>query len=814
MFRNYLLTAWRNILKNKVYAGINIACLVIGLSVYLFGSMLADSERNFDTFWGNHDRIFTLGTAFAPDVPVGVKEVDGTYSAIAPLVTTDVSEIDHIARVIRREFLITLGNDDYYQQIRFVDPAFTDIFQLNYLMGDGASLQDPSAVMLTKSAAEKYFPDGDPIGKTITLDHKLDLRVTAVFEDLPINTHLTSSLLTDGGFEVVAGLGALAQASNFEIEGGWDNLSSGDLTYVVLPDGQSVEWLQNTMNDIFEAHLPADDREIFDGIKVRPLKEANTVVWDMIGLPMIESVQLLAMLVLIVAIVNYTNLATAQSLSRSKEVGLRKTMGASRQQLLSQFLVESITISAISMLLALAALEAVIPAFNNAAGRIMSIDYFGLMPWLVATTLLVGTIAGVYPAYIITQATPIQALRGGANKGAKGGTFRSVMLGLQFTISIFMLGMVMVFFLQNQRIESSGSIYPKSQIYTLDRLSISDIASKQEALRNELLRIDNVEGVTFSSQVPFEQSYSGFTAGANRGDEAGGFTTMQVAVGDDFFTTYQIPLLAGRFHDAEISRDMVTADSTEANVVINDLMAETLGFGSPANALGKQFYDFPTDRGSDTRASRVYTIVGIVSAQNFQGFHNGIKPTAFVMREADSLRIASVRMKAAGILATVKEVETVWNRVIPDYPMQGQYLDAFFDDVFQIFRAISQVMAGFAFLALTLSLIGLFGLAAFMAANRTKEIGIRKVMGANVSQIVRLLIWQFSKPVVWALLVALPLTYVASGIYLDFFADRIPLPELLILAAGVISILFAWSVVAFHAIRVARSNPIFALRYE
>ena len=808
MFKNYLLIAWRQILKNRLYASINILGLVVGLTVYIFGSLLVDYEQSHDLFYKNSGRIFTAGSIFSPTANIGVGETDGIYTAFAPFILTDIEDVEEVARTVGREFLLSIDDDHYYEDIRFVDPSLLKIFDFSYVEGDSRALDDPLGILMTRSMAVKFFGDSPAIGRMLTLDHDVTLQVSAVIEDLPANTHFKSGIIGGNGFGLVAPLAALNRASDYDLAGNFNNLSSGDFTYMLVKEGRDRSWLQAQIDGVYESHFPEDSREFIVGLNVRPLVEANTIIWDAIGLPVLESVRLLAFLVLVVAIVNYTNLATAQSLSRAKEVGLRKTMGAERGQLLIQFLVESLCITLISMLIALALLEVLVPVFNTAVDRGLTMNYAQILPWLLLTTMMVGLVAGAYPAYLITHASPIEALRDGGKQSAKGGLFRSLMLGVQFSISIFMLAMVMIIYFQNARVESAGNIYPRSQIITLKRLGVESIQQRLETLRTELLAIPGVDSIAYSSQVPYEQSNSSFGAGATAGDKDSAFNLMQIIIDENFLETYDVPLLIGRNLDKAIANDTIIEGSLAANVLVNELAYHKLGFASANDALGGVFYDFP-----DEREERAYTIVGILPDQNYQGFHNKIKPMVFMSRP-DSVDVVSIRIKGAGLGNTLTSIEETWETLIPDYPIQSEFLDETFGDMFGIYSGFTRVFGVFAFVALMLSLIGLFGLAAFMAESRTREIGIRKVMGASMLQIVGLLIWQFSKPVMWALLVALPLSYLASSKYLDFFADRLTLPGGVVMASGLFAVVFAWAVVAIHAVKIARANPIHALRYE
>ncbi len=808
MFRNYITIAWRQILKNKVYASINILGLVVGLTVYIFGSLLISYERSHDTFYEKHERIFTAGSIFSATAGIGVSETDGIYTAFQPLILAEVEEVEEVARTVRAEFLLTIDGDDYYEHIKFADPAFLKIFDFEYLEGDSRALDDPSGLLMTKTSAVKFFGDEPALGRIVTLDHDVSLHVSAVISDLPLNTHFQSSIIGGSKFGLVAPIQALNRASDYDLAGNFNNLSGGDFTYMLLPEGKTRAWLQAKLDGIYDAHFPEDSKEFITGVKVRPLVEANTIIWDAVGLPVLDSVYLLAFLVLVIAIVNYTNLATAQSLGRAREVGLRKTMGASRGQLLTQFLIESLCITTISMLIAMVVLEFIVPLFNVAVGRGLVIDYSVILPWLAVTTLGVGLIAGAYPAYLIALASPINALRDGGARGQTGSLFRSLMLGLQFSISIFMLAMVLIVYFQNKKVESASDIYPRSEIITLQRLNLESIRERFGTLHNELMKIEGVKSVAYSSLLPYQQSDSSGEAGPVEGDKSSSFLLRRLVIDEHFLEAYDIPLLGGRNFSSQIAGDTVKEDILAANVILNEMALKKLGFSSAGDAIGRVYYDFP-----DERAPRAYTIIGVAPDQNFKGFHNKIAPTVYLM-DPEAYAYASIRVQGADMAATLSKIELVWEDINPDYPIQSEFLDETFNGVFKIFGAMSKMLGGFAFVALALSLVGLFGLAAFMAESRTKEIGIRKVMGASLPQIIRLLIWQFSTPVMWAVLLALPLSYVASGLYLNFFAERLTMPAGIIAVAGILSVAFAWGIVAIHATKIARANPISALRYE
>ncbi len=809
MFWNHVKIALRNLRKNKVFAAINISGLAIGLTIYLFGGLLIDYEMSHDLFFENTPRIYTIGAIAAPDLNVGVEKMNSVFTTVGPIVEAEQQDVEAVARTVNNEYLLTMGAESFYEGVRFADPAFLEIFNFKYLFGDATALDDPSGLLITESVAIKYFGKTDVLGQVVTFDNEFDYYVSAVVQDVPLNSHFNSLVIVDSPFEIVAPIAGLNRMRDWDLAGNWNNLSIGDMTYVMLPETLDGAWLQAQMDSLFERHVPDEQKEVISGITANPLVYANVAIWDMIGLPVISVIALLSFMVLVVACVNYTNLATAQSLGRSREVGMRKTMGASQTQLLVQFLIESLVIAAIAMVVAIALLEIVIPLFNNATSKSLALDYVTTMPWLAMTTVLVGICAGLYPAWLITRTSPIDALRDIARKGRKGSKVRSFMIGAQFAISAFMLAIVTIVYMQNQRVQASSYEFPRDEIYAIDRLQIEGISDRLDTLKNELEALPNVASVAYSSQVPYEQNNRQRNVSLLPGDDAGKFSLHVLRMSPDFLETYDIPLVQGRNLSKDIANDELTEESETVNVLINELALEKLGIDTPAEALNTRFFRVDDEE----EAMREYIVVGVVPTQNFIGLFNEEKPWMY-QYGPETLRIGSIRITGGNIMNTVESIEDTWNRVVPDYPMQGRFLDEVFDDVYNVLKYMNLALVFFAAIALSLALIGLFGLAAFMATQRTKEIGVRKVLGASSLQIARLLVWQFSTPVLWALAVALPGAYFASKNYLDFFADRIEAPIPILLVAGAIAVLLAWGTVAGHAVRIARSNPVLALRYE
>lgn len=812
MFQNYIKIALRALIANKLYALINVLGLAIGLSIYLFGGMLADYERAHDTTWQDHDRIYYVGSTLSPQANIGIKQMDTTYSALGPLFKEGIPEVEYMARTIRREYLVSTDDKHFNEPLQFADPDFLRIFSFDFIEGDTSALDDPEGAVLTREQAIKMFGRANVRGEILELNHEHQFRVQAVIEDMPQNSHFRSNMIMGEDFGIYLPIRALEQIEEWEAN--YYNTSGGNYVYLKLTAPMPLAELSNKLTSIHLANTPKDQIDRFmAGQYAKNIKQANTGIWDMIGMPVIESIQILGFLVLVIAIVNYTNLATAQSLGRTREVGIRKALGANRVQLMAQFLTESLTITAISMIIALALIEITVPVFNDAMGKVMTINYLSLLPTLLISTVLVGLVAGAYPSYLITKTNTIYALKGTSVKGTKGNLIRGMMIGVQFMLSIFMLGMVLIVFFQNGKVKDSSLIFPKDEVLVLREMSKQDLVDRQDILENELLNNPHISSVTFASQVPFEQSNSTTYIMRNEGEVEARLSSNRIWTDDSFIPTFGINVLAGEnFSKDNSSHYQSDTDARNASVMINELLREQLGFVTNEEAIGQSIYAMPNEEGLETFR---FDIIGVFETQNILGLHNQIRPFMLQWRDFNHY-FGAIRIAQGAPASIVDEIESIWEKVNPDYPIEHQFLNDIFEDIYTIFRIMNSVLAGFAGVALTLALIGLFGLAAYMARTRTKEIGIRKVLGANEQQLVKMMLWQFSKPVMWAILIAIPLAYLASGAYLNFFADRIELSLQvpLIIIGGVAAVALSWSVIALHAIKVARSNPVLALHYE
>lgn len=819
MIKNYFVSAYRNILKNRLFALINILGLGVGLLVFVLAQLIAEYETTHDTFFPKAERTYLVSATFNPARNIGVRKAMGVQTPIAPLMREQGTAFEVTARLYNREYLVRVGDKVFYQPIRFAEDGFLEIFDFHFLAGSPeTALADPGGVVLTESTAFKFFGEADPIGQTITVNRDHDLRVTGLIRDLPRNSHFVSSpILEDVSFEMIAHEKVFLEASGFDADGAWGNMSTNYIIYTLLGEGVTLAEADRQLMEIYRSHVPERVADVISSLELMPLDEINLYPWEASGIPAILGIEVLGFLVLVIAGLNYTNLATAQVLRRTREVALRKTMGAGRRQLFAQFITESVLVAFVALALALGLIEFALPALNAATGKAFSFALLadpGAAIELVAVVALVGVAAGAYPALIIARGGTVEMLQGEFGRGRRRNWVRAGLLVLQFTISIFMAVGVSIIYAQNQRIEASSSVFDKDRILVIDRIYEDGIADSWSTLKNEIARIPGVSAVTFVNQPPFDQSNTDTRLRTEPGNEATDTTIGYLAVDEDFLAALDIPLLAGRALSPEVARDKYRFDEDGEpvggviNIIINQTAMRRLGVEDPNAALGRSFYGTNYDENG-----REFRVVGVVPDVNYRGFQNHIRPLMFLWIESGYQRMM-VRIERGAPANVVERIDETWSRIVSDYPIDRYFLSAIFDEVYRVFAAVTGTVGGFALIALLLALFGLFGLAAIMAAKRTREIGIRKVLGAGTPDIVRLLIWQFTRPVAVGFVLAAPLGYYGARLYLDFFADRVELTAAPFLLAGGMALFLSWITVSGHAWRVARSNPVEALRYE
>jgi len=830
MWRNYLTVGTRALLKNKTYAFINIFGLAIGLAACLMLLLYVRYETSYDGWLPDSGRIAQVqATWHEPGQPVSPNQASPV--PIRNMVRGGFPEIEAVSVAVPNRAVVAREGGPLYMDSLSVDPAFLRIFQLPFVRGDaGGALPDLASVVLTETEAERQFGSLDVIGRTLTTTsdegERRDFRVTGVIRDLPRNTHLRFAALFRFDPNSYAALsegaqswGEMSQYHYIKLRPGADlaamNARLPDWERSVIPS-QVIDGRSSSRADIMDlAFVPVSKVHLgsAQGMAMTPGNDPRTVATFSIS----------AVLVLIMACINFINLSTARAGQRAREVALRKVLGAARRDLVVQFLAESVLLAGLSMLIALALVELTLPALSALLDAELGFAYLGAGGYLLPAlglTLLVGAVGGAYPAFFLSRFQPAQVLK--ANKSAAephgSGRLRNLLVVAQFAIAIGLITCTWVIYSQTEYVQNVDPGYRRDGLVEMEGAWRLWETGNYDAMRRELAAVPGVSAVgrtnlgiaTSNKNIQYVQAPGG-VEGLNMG---------LYKVDSEFFPTMGMRLLAGRLLGDRQANDRVPRDpqTTEAdypalaqrglNIVINRRAALLAGYRDPAAAVGQTFR---MSMGTDELIP--VTVAGVVEDTRIRTARDEIEPLVFAY---DPLRTTAfiVRYEAAAPAEVMAGLQRVWARFLPDAPFEGAFAEDLIAELYQRERARGAVFAGFSAIAVLIACLGLFGLASFTAARRTKEIGIRKVLGARVRDIVKLLVWQFTKPVVIANLVAWPAAWWAMRDWLNTFDVRIDLGLTPFAVAGLIALGIAVGTIAGHAVRVARTNPILALRYE
>jgi putative ABC transport system permease protein len=818
MFRNYIDIALRGFLGNKLFSFINVFGLAVGLaSVILIGLYVAN-ELSYDRFHPDADRLYRISRDFYAVNGSDELLMATNAAPAAALLAADFPEIEETARIFGGRVL--LGRDDvafYDDGVRFADPSITRLFAFEWLSGDAATaLAEPNSVVLTESAARKYFGNTDPLGQTLRMENSMDLAVTGVIRDLPHNTHLYANVLIS--IETV--LRAFGEAAR----SAWAGNSYH--TYVKLAPGADIEAIAARFPDFMNRHIEAE-ASLWTGMvatKVTDIHLHTDRQFEMQpqgSMATVISLITVAAGILIIACFNFMNLATARSALRSKEVGVRKTIGAERSHLIMQFLGESVGLTLISTLIAVVLVELALPAFGAFTGASLAFDLFGdpaLQLGLVALVLVVGCAAGAYPALYLSAFKPAQVMKQRAAVGLGDVLFRNLLVVLQFSISIVLLVATSVVLLQTRYARELDPGFEREQVVVLTGPPSQGLTGRWETLREELLAHADIVSVTASNLLPGQENLNSFGVRPVGQEQMRDMPFQFVDV--DFFETYEVPLVAGRTFSREFPNDRVDLPSlpdseTDGNFLLNEAAVRDFGW-TIDDAIGQEF-EIGTGAGLSMRGR----IVGVVADSKFESVRFSVKPLVFIhapsgmwMNQFPTLASASVRISGRNMADTLAFIDATWARVIPEYPIERSFLSDSFDALYQDDTRLGQLFSSFAALAVVIACLGLFGLATFNTQRRIKEIGVRKVLGGSAWSIVVLLTGDFSRLVLISNLIAWPVAYFAMERWLQNFAYRIDLTPLVFIGSGLIALCIAWVTVGGTAAKAAAQKPVLALRYE
>ncbi len=804
MFRNYLTVAWRRANRNRLYSFITIAGLTVALVCAIFILLFLSDELSYDRFIPDMGNVYRLDMGFY--IP-GHSVQRGTNSifALGPAMKARIPEVVAYTHISSSTVTLKVGNRLFAQSVDAVDPDFFKVIPLKLKAGDPSRVfAQPDSVVLSQSEARKLFGTDHVLGRTLIIDGSHPMTVTGVLRDLPHDTQLVAKVLFPNTSK--------ADPMKRFYKHHWE--SFGPYLYVRLAPGSDPSQVLTLTQDIINQHINMKADWGVDIPATKVFRPHLTPFWQGHLSPYgggmtpggswleVYGFAVIAALILLMAGFNFTNLATAQAMLRAREVSLRKVLGARRGQLIAQFLGESVLTTLLSLLIGLALVELLTPAFDRFLGRPLSFHYIDNWPLtllVIGCAVFTGIIGGFYPALVLSAFRPAATLRSGTGSDKGSGLLRQGLVVLQFAVSIGLGIAAIVVFSQIRYVRDVALGFNRSHIYVVRNASALPLAKRRDFAR-AVAALPSVQDDTLSRSTPFD--FVNNLGGVMIAGSPRKLNMRFYEVDPNYFKVYHVRLIAGRLLSFAHSQDHFRAHAKPpTNVVVSVAAARLLGFG-PQEALGKML----------NTGSRLYRIVGVVANQYVDGPQTQVDPIIF---EYDNLlNELSVRIRPGQTASTVGAIRRVWQRFAPNSAINARFLDDTFNRLFKTEQKRGRSFALFVGIAIFIACLGLYGLAAFAAERRTREIGVRKVFGARTRDIVGMLVWQFSFPVLLANLLAWPIAWYYLRNWLEGFAQRIWLNPAYFVGASLVALLIAWATVIAHARRAAGSSPVRALHYE
>lgn len=793
MLKNYLKIAFRNLWRHKAFSFINIMGLAVGMAACFLIFLYVSFELSYDSFHKKAPNIYRLVT----DVKTPSETIHAGITSwpMAPNIKADFPEVETFTRVNRTSMLITKGEKKFQEErVLWADSTFFKMFDFELSKGNPVTLlKDPFSVVLSQTAAKKYFGDADPLGQTLKLYDYYDATVTGVMDDIPENSHIKA--------DIVVSMSSLTQSINPDQDQQWSNFDA--TTYLLLKPGADPRALEKKFPDFLERRNGKEMQEsqMFFTLFLEPLTDVylNPNRDDQIENGSISNVytfSIIAVFILLIACFNFVNLTTARSAERAKEVGIRKVVGAERFQLMKQYIGESLILSIISFVLAIILTALLLPMFNELAGKAVStgiLSDLNKVLLLFGAAIGIGLLAGIYPALVLSSFKPIVVLKGRFATSNKGILLRKGLVVAQFTISIGLIIGTIVVYNQMKFMRSQDLGFSKDQMLVLDTQNDPG----RDALKVEISKLPHVKSATLSSTVPGGSHSTAYSEIENSKGELQVANVDLYFVDFDYIPQYKIKVVAGR----PFSREFRT-DTTQA-MILNEAAVKFLGYSSSQEAVGKRFKQW----------GREGKIIGVIKDFHYQSLQESIEPLSLRIEPSRS-NLLSINVAAAQLPQTIAAIENKWQSIMPNRPFSYYFLDEFFDRQYRSEERFGKLFLNFSILAIFISCLGLLGLASYSIIQRTKEIGIRKVMGASVSSIINLLSKDFLLLVLISFLIAAPLAWYLMSGWLKDFAYRIDINWWMVAIAGVIALLIALLTISYQAIRAAITNPIKSLRTE
>ncbi|MFA9452476.1 MAG: ABC transporter permease [Candidatus Aminicenantaceae bacterium] len=785
MIRNYLKVALRNIVRHKGYSFINITGLAIGMACCILILLWVQDELSFDHFHENAGDIHRV----IQDINFADHSTTWaiTQGPLGPALRDDFPEIDNMARFTRRSMRLTYEDKMFDETLGMADESIFEVFTFPLLQGDPATaLIDPFSVVLTEEMAWKYFGEQDPMGKVLNADGQFDFKVTGILKELPRNSHIRFDFLVPFIF---------GRELNYTVDR-WGN--SQFTTYVQLQRGLAAS------DVIIKIARYLDDKPTIEkdaALNLQPLTRIHLhshYDFDFASgdITYVTIFSLVAFFILLIACINFMNLTTARSSNRAREVGMRKVAGAYRSDLIRQFFGESMLLASVAFFLALGLVLLLLGAFNTLAAKELTLGISSsgwLWLGLLGIALITGFISGTYPALFLSGFQPVRVLKGSLQSGARSSAFRKFLVVFQFSLTILLIICTLVVYRQLDYMRNKKLGYDQEHLIYMGMRG--QMREQFDAVKQELQSHPNIVAVTASANVPtYGYSFSN-SLWRWEGQDPDEEILMRASFVDvDFLKTLGIELLAGRDFSKEFSTDQ------DAAVAVNEAAARAMGMEDP---VGRRL----------TLDERESTIVGLVKDYHFRSLRQEIDPLILIFSPPNS-QVLFVRLKGEDMLQSLAHIEGIWNTFAPGFDFRYRFMDETLDLLYRAEQRTGTIFRIFTLLAVSISCLGLFGLASYLAEQRTKEIGIRKVLGATVTHIVYLLSKDFTKWVIAANLIAWPVAYYAMRQWLQGFAYRIPLPWWVFGLSALLALAIALLTVSFQSVRAALANPGDSLRYE
>lgn len=805
MLKNYLKIAYRNLVKNKVFSLINILGLAIGMAACLLILQYVRFELSYDDFHEKADRIYRL--QLDRIYPDRLDQSAGLAAAAGPTLKEDFPEVEAYTKLwnIFGNNVLSYDEKKFKEnQLYFADSSFLHIFSYPLLEGDPATaLTAPNTVVLTAKTAKKYFGEEDPMGKFMDLFGpygRQSFLVTGIVQNPPENTHLK--------FNALFSFQTLVNITNGQAANTWR--WNAFLTYILLSPEADAQQLQAKIPAFIEKHCgpimaeqnfkievflqPLPDIHLHSDLRfeAEPNGNAEAVTFLLI----------IAFFILLIAWVNYINLSTAKSTERAREIGIRKVAGARRQQLVGQYLLEAFILNLLGIVLALTVIQFALPSFEILTGKSLVFDLWGNYTFwgiLAGFTILSTVLTGLYPAWMLSSFLPVKVLKGNISRSTKGILVRKGLVVFQYVMSAILITGTLVVFQQLQFMQNEKLGFDTEQMLILEAPSIADstYGSRQESFKTNILSNSNIYEMTVSTSIPGEEiSWVNNSVGRQGADPKDRNSCHFLQVDDDFFDTYDMELLVGRNFSAEYGNEWRA-------VILNEATVDLLGFESVEKSVGQELY---VD--DDT-----FHIVGVAANYHQQSLNQAYYPMVFQFSPY-SRAYYSLKVNTQHLPQTLSFIEKQWDATFTANPLHYFFLDDYFNHQYQSDQQFARAFLLFAVLAIFIACLGLFGLSSYMVVQRTKEIGIRKVLGASVQSILTLLSWDFIRLVLIASVVALPIAYFFMQKWLNNYAFRIEIGWWLMLIPVVIVLFIALFTVSFQTIKAALTNPVKSLRYE